>query len=117
MNGRIDRQALAPWAGLFLGAGAWFAHQQSISSLIYWDCRLGGPLATAGSGLAFGMVAAVGGLISWRAHRRAARAAMENGAPHNRSVAGLIGAGSAAIFLLAIAFQGLIGFIVPVCHR
>lgn len=106
------RQAFAPWTGLFLGAAAWFGHQQSVSDAIFWDCRLGGPLLTAGLGLLFGLVGAAGGLVSWRAHRQARSADA-----HSRSVAGMIGAGSAAIFLLAISFQSLAGLIVPVCHR
>ncbi|MDB5444747.1 MAG: hypothetical protein JWQ97_64 [Phenylobacterium sp.] len=115
MTGQIDRHALAPWAGLFLGAAAWFAHHQGASDLIYWDCRLGGPLLTAGTGLVAGLVTAAGGLISWRTHTAIRRAA--EAPAHNRSVAGMIGAGSAAVFLLAIVFQSLAGVIVPACHR
>jgi len=115
MSPRLDRGALAPWAGLFLGAAAWFAHQQGVSSTIYWDCRLGGPVLTAGLGLVAALVTAAGGWISWRAHQASRRAA--EGPAHNRSVAGMIGAGSAGMFLLAILFQSLTGVIVPVCHR
>jgi hypothetical protein len=115
MTGELDRGALAPWAGLFLGAAAWFGQHQTASDIIYWDCRLGGPLLTAGTALVAALVTAAGGWISWRAHA-ARRGAVEPPA-HNRSVSGMIGAGSAGVFLLAIAFQGLAGVIVPVCHR
>jgi hypothetical protein len=112
---RLDANPWTPWAGLLVGAAAWFAHHQSASSTIYWDCRLGGPLLTAGLGLLFGLATVAGGLLSWRVHRRCAAA--EDPSAHNRSVAGMIGAGSAAVFLLAIVFQGLSGLIVPACHR
>lgn len=115
MTGRLIANPLAPWAGLFLGALGWFGQQQIASSLIGWDCRLGGPLLTAGLGALAAGLAAAGGLVSWRAHRRLAAAPQE--APHGRSVAGAIGAGAAGIFLLAIFFQALTGVIVPACHR
>ena len=115
MTGQIDRHPLAPWAGLFLGAAAWIGHQQSAAAAIFWDCRLGGPLLTGGLGLLFGLIAALGGAVSWRAHKAASRA--EDAPAHNRSVAGMIGAGAAGMFLLAIAFQSLTGFVVPACHR
>jgi hypothetical protein len=115
MSVPLGRSSLAPWAGLFLGAAAWFGQQQIGSSTVYWDCRLGGPLLTLGLGAVAAVLTVAGGLISWRVHRRL-RAAPQGG-PHNRSVAGMIGAGSAAVFLLAILFQSLIGVIVPACHR
>ena len=115
MSGRPTSSALAPWAGLFLGAAGWFAHHQIASSVIDWDCELGTPLLTVGLGVLFGLVAAAGGLVSWRVHIRL-RTAREAG-PHSRSVAGAIGAGAAAIFLLAIGFQALTGVILPACHR
>ncbi len=115
MTGRLVASPLAPWAGLFLGALAWFGQQQICASVIAWDCRLGGPLLTAGLGLAAALITAAGGLISWRARRRLAAAPQEG--PHSRSVAGVIGAGAAGIFLLAIFFQSLTGVIVPACHR
>ena len=115
MSERPASSALAPWAGLFLGAAGWFAHHQIASSLIDWDCTLGGPLLTLGLGLVCGLVIAAGGLISWRVHRRLAAAPQD--APHNRNVSGMIGAGAAAVFLLAVVFQALSGVIVPACHR
>jgi hypothetical protein len=115
MTGRLTGAALAPWAGLFLGAGAWFVQQQVGVSIIYWDCELGGPLLTAGLGVIAALVTAAGGLISWRVHKRLAAAPQEG--PHGRSVAGVIGAGAAGVFLLAIFFQALSGVIVPACHR
>jgi hypothetical protein len=105
----LDRHALQPWAGLFLGAAAWIVHHQGASIAIYWDCRLGGPMLTAGLGLVCGLVAIGGGTVSWRARRDAA------GVGRNRAFAGTVGAACAAIFLLTILLQSLIGFIVPAC--
>lgn len=106
----FDRQALRPWAGLFLGAIAWFVHHQVGSDMIYHDCRRGGPLLTAGVGAACGLVTVIGGVISWRARREAV------GLPGARAFAGSVGAAVAAIFLLTILFQSLIGFIAPTCY-
>ena len=105
----LDRHALRPWAGLFLGAAAWFVHHQAGSDTIYWDCQLGGPLLTAGLGLVCGLVTAVGGVVSWRARKETV------GVGNNRAFAGVVGAACAGIFLLTILFQSLIGFIVPAC--
>ena len=116
MSGRrLSASPLAPWAGLFLGAPAWFGQQQIATSTIYWDCRLGGPLLTAGLGAVAAAMAIAGGLVSWRIHKRLAAAPQEG--PHSRSVAGVIGAGSAGVFLLAIFFQARSCVIVPPCNR
>lgn len=115
MTARSALDAFAPWSGLFVGAAAWFAHHQLASSIIDWDCRLGGPQLTVGLGLLFGFAAAAAGVVSWRVHRAQGVAADQT--PHNRSVAGMIGAGAAGMFLLAIAYQSLAGAIVPACHR
>lgn len=105
----FDRSAVKPWAGLFLGALAWFVHHQVGSDLIGRNCRLGGPLLTGGLGLACGLVAVVGGAISWRARRE------PTGVGEVRNFAGTVGAATAAIFLLTILLQSLIGFVVPRC--
>jgi hypothetical protein len=104
----------APWTGLFAGAAAWFAHHQTASDLIIWDCRLGGPFLTGGLGLICGLVTVIGGLISWRSRTPLVGASHELGMP---GFAGVVGAGAAAMFLLAILFQSLTGFIVGVCER
>ncbi|RAK56921.1 hypothetical protein DJ018_02825 [Phenylobacterium deserti] len=108
----IDRSGLRPWSGLFVGAAAWVLQHQIGSDLVYWDCRLGTPLLTGGLGLVAAGATVLGGLISWRARR----ARPGEGEPGNRAFAGMVGAATAGIFLLAILFQSLIGFMVPACH-
>jgi hypothetical protein len=103
----------APWAGLFLGAAAWFLHHQAGSDANYWDCKVGGAGFTIGLGVACAVVAAGGGLISWRARKLPEGPAAEQ----NRQFAAMVGAAGAAIFLLAIAFQTLAGALVPACLR
>jgi len=114
MTMRLERRSVAPWAGLFLGALGWFVDHQGGSDTIFWDCRLGGPLFSGSLGLACGLLVVAGGVISWRA-RKATPDAQD--APENHSFAAIVGAGSAALFLLAIAFQTLNGFIIPGCER
>lgn len=104
------RAAYAPWAGLFLGAAAWFLHHQLVSNVTYWECARGGPVLTGVLGLLFVIAATVGGLISWRA-----RDAPEG--PRSGRFAAVVSAGAAAIFGFAILLQALSGFIIPGCFR
>lgn len=104
------RAAYAPWAGLFLGALAWFLHHQLVSNVTYWECSRGGPWLTGGLGLVFALIAGLGGVVSWRA-----RAAPDG--PRSGPFAVWVSAGSAAIFAFAILLQALSGFIIPGCFR
>jgi hypothetical protein len=114
MTTRPERKAIAPWTGLFVGAGGWFLHHQAGSDAVFWDCRLGGPLLTGLLGLVCGLLVLGGGVISWRARNPSAEA---EDRPESHSFAGVVGAGAAGLFLLAIAFQTLSGFIIPACER
>jgi hypothetical protein len=114
MSGRLERKAVAPWAGLFLGAVGWFLNHQAGSDIVFGHCRMGGPLFSGALGLACGLLVVVGGAISWRTRKPGPD--VQDG-PENHSFAAMVGAGSAALFLLAIAFQTLNGFIVPACER
>jgi putative copper export protein len=111
MKSRLRRSSFAPWAGLFLGALAWFGHNQ-VSNAVYWDCRLGGALLTAGTAIGFGALAIVGGLISW-AGRAAPPSSTDR--PESRAFGSVVGVMAAAIFLFTILLQALAGFIVPGC--
>ena len=111
MRLRLRRSTYAPWAGLFLGAVAWFAHNQ-VSHAVYWDCHAGGALLTAGTALAFGAVAVAGGLISW-AGRKAPPSSTDR--PESRAFGAIVGAMAAALFTFGILLQALSGFIVPGC--
>lgn len=106
------KSAFAPWAGLFLGAVGWFAHQQTGSGANAWDCHMGGALTVLGLTLVFGGLAVLGGVISWRARRP-----VEGPGAETRRFSGLVGTATAGIFLLAIVFDTLAGLIVPACVR
>jgi hypothetical protein len=112
MTPKVRRSPWTPWAGLFAGAAAWFAHQQFGAGANYWDCRFGGPLWTILLALVCGLVAAVGGWMSWTA-----RGTPGEDRTDTRSFAGLVGAATAAIFLMTIAFGTLASLIVPSCQR
>jgi hypothetical protein len=109
---RLQTSALAPWAGLLVGAAAWFAHHQIGSDANIWDCRGAGGAFTVVVGLICGAIALAGGLISW-----AATAPDDGDTRQNRSFARVVGMTGAAIFLLAIGLQTLAGVLVPACHR
>jgi hypothetical protein len=109
---RLTNSAVAPWAGLFLGAAGWFLHHQAGSDTNVWDCRTAGGGFTIGLGVICALVVAGGGLISWAA------SVPEPPAAHQyRQFARWVGMAGAAIFLLAIGFQTLAGALVPACLR
>jgi len=112
MSPRAVRSALTPWAGLFLGAGAWFLHQQGGAGGDYWDCHLGGPFWAAGLTLVCAAIAVTGGVISWRSRRTAGEDRAQT-----RRFSGIVGTASAGIFLMAILFGALGSLIVPACAR
>jgi hypothetical protein len=111
MSGRLRTSPWTPWIGLLVGALAWFADQQISSAGDQWDCHaLGGPFAVA-VGLVCIAVTAAAGLASWRL-----RPPLE-AEPPNRTFARMVGAGAAAIFILAIAFGTWAGVVLPGCLR
>ena len=112
MTARAMRSALTPWAGLFLGALAWFFDQQAGAGANYWDCKLGGPLMLVGLAIVCAIVVIAGGVISWRA-----RGIAGEDQAGTRRFSGVVGAASAGIFLLAIVFDTLASLIVPACAR
>jgi hypothetical protein len=107
------RHAWAPWSGLILGALGWVLHHQLGSDLVMWNCRLGGPLLTAGLGVVCGAFAALGGWISWRAADEAPGRPLT---PSKRFV-GLLCAAAAALFTLTIVVQSVAGFVYDGCER
>jgi hypothetical protein len=112
MSLRFQTSRLAPWTGLFVGAAAWFADHQISSDGDYWDCtRLGGPFAVA-VGLVCMAIAAAGGIASWRLRPEAQAEEAQS-----RTFARIVGAGAAALFILAIAFGTWAGVLLPGCHR
>jgi len=112
MTPDVRRSSWTPWAGLFAGAAGWFVHQQFGANANYWDCRFGGPLWTILLALVCGVVVVTGGWMSW-----AARGTPGEDRASTRSFAGLVGAATAAIFLMAILFGTLAGLVVPSCLR
>jgi hypothetical protein len=102
---------LAPWSGFFLGFLAWGLDHQVGSSLVFADCRLGGPLLTLGLGAVCAVVAISGGALSWLSRHPG------SGEAQTRRFAALLSLSAAGLFLLAIFLQSLSGLIIPACHR
>ena len=112
MSAPFRTSAVAPWTGLFVGAAAWFADHQIGSDGDYWDCKtLSGPYTVA-VGVVCIAIAAAGGIASWRLRPEAQAEEAQS-----RTFARIIGAGAAAIFVLAIAFGTWAGVLLPGCHR
>ena len=109
------KEQLAPWAGFLLGGLGWFLHQQVGANTNYNDCAASGPLPVTLLGLLCLLLAGVGGWVSWGA-RRKVRGAKDWDLPV-RSLLGEVGAGSAALFALAILYGMMAGLIVPECWK
>jgi len=106
---RLATSPLAPWAGLFLGALAWFGQHQTGADVNTWNCQVGNGGLVVLAGFVAALVAAAGGLISWISRPP------ED--VQNRRFARFVGVGGAGVFLLAIGFQTLAGLLVPACLR
>ena len=107
------RESLQPWAGAFFGPALWYAHQQGLGVLVYFNCRAAGPVSVLlASVVAIGGVVAAGWWSSlvWRRRQ----------SPPDFDVRRFIGLGSvlaAGVFTLALIFQTMAGLIVPGCAR
>lgn len=118
MNLHNSRRGVLASLGLICAATLWAVNVQLGEVLPYAMCRHQLPLAAIGSLVAIaGSV--VAGLCSWRAYRAFGR-------PPGRSASGArgslrllagVGAGAAALFLVALVLQALAGFILSGCER
>jgi hypothetical protein len=104
-------------AGIWLGAGAWIANTQLNYALVPWACTHGNvaPLVA----LAMALVAAAGGMLSWRTlaalpARRSFEDA-EGGQP--RRMLAALGVALAALFGLVIVLQGTAALVLDGCLR
>ena len=104
-------ELLRPWSGLVLGALGWILHHQWGADLAFFDCSRAGPMLSGGLAVGCGFIVLAGGVLSWTTPGRS------GGGGQNRQFAAWVGTGAAALFLLAILFQTLPGFILPACHR
>jgi hypothetical protein len=112
VSARFQRSAIAPWTGLLVGAGAWFADHQLSSDGNFWNCAQAGASFAVGVGAVCFAIAVAGGLASWltRPGSRADEA-------ETRGFARVVGTAAAAIFALAIAFGTWAGVLLPGCQR
>jgi hypothetical protein len=95
------------WAGLLIGAIAWYAAHELSFYLVRDNCR--SPWIAPAIHLA-ALAAAVGGGIVSAGARRAARDEMQ-------LMSAWIGAGAAALFSLALLFQGVASLVYSGCER
>ena len=109
---RLAASSFGPWAGLFVGAFAWFLHHQVGSDANNWDCHRANGAFVVGVGLVCALLALAGGLLSW-----VARPGEGADHAHARVFARIVWIAAAASFLLTISFQTLAGLLVPACLR
>ena len=102
----------APWAALFAALSGYGLHQQVLSSMLRFDCRLGdGRLFLLA---AVGVVAwmALGCAVSWRAVRGLDSAEARSG---GRKFVAHVGMLAALLMTVAVGWQTFAGFVVPAC--
>ncbi|MDX6805516.1 hypothetical protein [Terrihabitans rhizophilus] len=111
------RRFSLPWAGLATGPAAWALSFQLNYVLVPWQCAHQlYPVPWAAGVLA--LVAAAGGLVSWRGWRGAeADARSLDRRPETERFLAALGVMSAALFTAIILLHGLAGLIFHGCER
>ena len=110
MTGALDRFAW-PWAGLIGGPVLWYAAHDLAFYLSAVNCRY--PFIVPAIHLVAFLGALLCGLLSYRARLPDEPAA----ALRQETFGAMIGAGAAALFALAIAWQGLAVLAYSGCER
>jgi hypothetical protein len=109
---------LALWLGLLAAPLAWLVNLLLSYSLVLWACSTGRQYTLHLVTLAMLLLAAVGGVIAWRAWRQAGREWHNEAGgvlPRSRFMAAL-GVLLSSLFSLVILAQGIPSFILPACE-
>ena len=106
---------IAPWAGWICGLLAWFLTQQGGSDLVQLNCTSASSPTMLLIGLAGGVIALAGALVSLQVWRSLSGSLDQPHAGARRFLAATGGL-AAGIFLLAILFQTVSTLIIPQCH-
>jgi hypothetical protein len=106
---RYVRERLLPWSGLIAVLFGWALTHQIGSNSAFDKCAAAGPLPMALLGLAGLAILLAGGLLSHRVWKRG-----DAESPARRFL-GLIGMGLCALFAVALVFQTISSFIIPIC--
>ena len=108
----LRQNALAPWAALIAAAVGTTVHQQLLSDMLHYECRLGRPSIGVMVGLAVLALMAVGCWISWASTRGAGE---DEPVQANRRFIVRLSLLFAALLSIAVAWQTLATFLVPAC--
>jgi hypothetical protein len=103
---------IAPWMALIAALSGEAAHQQVLSDLLRFDCRLGDGRLFLLAGIAVAAWMALGAYVSWRAVREDAHAEARGGA---RRFVAQVGMLAVVLMLVAVGWQTFAGFVVPPC--
>jgi hypothetical protein len=107
-----------PPAGLFVSPAAWAISTEFNFAIAQWNCATQLPLVPT-SALVLALISLAAGWLSWRAWRGGPQLdGLEDStaaAPH-RLLSGL-GIGSATLFTLVIAIQGIASLFLSGCER
>jgi hypothetical protein len=98
-----------PWAGQLSGPAAWAINTQLGYALVPWSCAHGINLIPWVALIA-ALLAAAGGLVSWRVWR-------DQAASDNARFVAVVGLLLAALFALVILMQGAAGLVFQGCER
>jgi hypothetical protein len=117
MVNQASPSVLLASAGIWLGAGAWLASTQLNYALVPWACGNGNVVPFVA--LALALVAATGGLLSWRALAAlpTQRSLEDPVGGQPRRLLGALGVALAALFGLVIVVQGTAALVLDGCLR
>lgn len=109
---RWHESGFAPWAALAASFAATGLHQQFLSDVLRYDCRIGSATTGMLAGLVSLVVIGLGCWVSWHATRQAPA-----GSPPDRTRQFIahLGLLFSLLAAVAIAWQVLATFLVPAC--
>jgi hypothetical protein len=108
------RSPVAPWSGIIAGPVAWLLMHQGLGDSLYFDCKVGNPLAAIVFGVISLAILAGAGWLSWLG-RRSPEA--EGPEPQARFFLSMIGLLLCGLFAVVVLLQLMAGLILPGCYR
>jgi hypothetical protein len=108
----------AQWTGMLLAPAAFFAHLQGAYVLVPRACRYHADVWLHVVGVASVVLAAVGTWVAWRVWSEAGRheSTEPGGALARARFLGLVGFVMGALFVLLLAAQWLVAFVISPCQ-
>jgi hypothetical protein len=109
---RLLASRFAPWLGLFTALGGEAMHQQVLSDMLRFDCRLGEPLNGMLAAVAVLVAMGLGAWVSWESVRGKE---VTDAHDATRRFIARLSVLAAALLAIAVIWQTLATVVVPPC--